>query len=544
LKPFLKIDVFIIFLIFVYSFIVRFFLIGDGLPYTHYWDEPIIGSNSIVAFKDGTFNSGVYSYGNLLFYLNLLINYLYSILYISFDNNVIPFTSPFWEHFYSFKAQIITSKQSGFQWTLSHPIFYYLSRLLFVIFGVGSVCVTFLITKFITNDKWAGYFAALFLSSLPIHIKNSALILPNVPVGFFFLVATFYSLIFLEKRDNSSLIKALLFVGLSGATKLNGFLIALLPLLIIVFLYYKSLLKFSYLHILYFIFIPFLTFIVFSPFIFIESGLAIQQIKHIFNIYAFTGKENQVGDPGIYNIFYQLKQFYKYIGFYQFIFILIGIASCFFNKKLLIIFSTITIYILIFSLFKLNYHRNFILLYPLLSILFGSSIILYTKLNSFKYFNKIKFKELIFLLHLFCCFYAIYSSFNSSYITFIKKETRTIVFSELKSYKTNMLIIPNEFRIHNQDLNNIMFPYSKLNIENISCINKDDILIFPIDLKSRFDNEMNSIIPSEKKEKFQDIYEYITKRKYRLIKGKPVKLKIFNKNPGILIHQFDSNVCF
>ena len=144
----------------LFAFYVRASRADWGLPYLYYWDEPQIASAALRMLKTGNFNPYFYNYGTLPIYINYFIDIFHYLYLMGQPDTASAYLSDL--------ADIKTQFDTNWQWTISHPSFFYWNRMLNVAFGVGSVWMTYLLASLVLRNKWLGLIAAFFLATVPL----------------------------------------------------------------------------------------------------------------------------------------------------------------------------------------------------------------------------------------------------------------------------------------------------------------------------------------------------------------------------------------
>ena len=124
-------------LILAAAFALRGMQAWFGMPYLHYWDEPQTASTALNIIKSGDLNPHFFHYGSLLIYACVLADFVYY-----FFAHDLSLSSSL--HLDSI-SDVVTNADTNWPWTISHPQFYVADRFLIVLFGVGTVAVTYLI---------------------------------------------------------------------------------------------------------------------------------------------------------------------------------------------------------------------------------------------------------------------------------------------------------------------------------------------------------------------------------------------------------------
>ena len=100
-------------------------------------DEPQTASTALNIIKSGDPNPHFFRYGSLLIYACVLADFVY---YFFADD--LSLSSSL--HLDSI-SDVVTNADTNWPWTISHPQFYVADRFLIVLFGVGTVAVTYMI---------------------------------------------------------------------------------------------------------------------------------------------------------------------------------------------------------------------------------------------------------------------------------------------------------------------------------------------------------------------------------------------------------------
>jgi len=208
-------------LLVVFAFLVRERRAHFGLPYVYYWDEPQLASAALQMLKSGDLNPHMYDYGSLLVYIYYLVDIPHFLFLMTQPENS--------NSYINYMSDIATGANTGWYWSISHPSFYFVDRFVNVLFGTGTVILTYFLANRVLMSRWLGLAAASFMAVLGIHIQYSALITPDVPAAFFVTGVVLFSLVFLEGGKLAPLVAALVFCGLGAATKYNSGLSVITP---------------------------------------------------------------------------------------------------------------------------------------------------------------------------------------------------------------------------------------------------------------------------------------------------------------------------
>jgi 4-amino-4-deoxy-L-arabinose transferase-like glycosyltransferase len=183
---------------------LRFWGLGQGIPYAVGVDEPEIMTRVLRMMKTADFNPHFFDYPGLAFYLHLPIAVL----------------------------RFLIGAISGRWRSLDHvgPVDFYLwGRALTALFGVATVYLTHQI-----GLRWGARHALLgagLLAVLPMHVRESHFVLADVPATFFVALTFLLSLIAHERGTSRAFLWAGAAAGLAIATKYHAGVALLLPAL-------------------------------------------------------------------------------------------------------------------------------------------------------------------------------------------------------------------------------------------------------------------------------------------------------------------------
>ena len=443
--------------IIIFAFILRYFYTKLGLPYLYNWDEPQTASTALKIMKTGDFNPHFFNYGSMMIYSNFVVDILH---YLSLMGH--PSTA---ESYLTNMNEIKINADTGWHWTISHPSFYHWNRVLTALLGTGTVFVTYLIGKQVFN-KWIGLVAAIFLAILPFHISQSAWISTDVPVAFFVLTVVLFSILFIEYKKLSYFILSLVFVGISIATKYNAALTMLLPLVALIIVYFQS--RESVKTYMWFLIplIPVAVFFMIMPYAIIDLTTFLKHVGHEVRHYKILGHGSATSKPGWEHFSFQLHQFYNHLGLVNTIVIAIGVIGVFFRPLFIFVLILPAVYVVYMTGMTVNFHRNFVQVYPFFALLFATGIYTVYRTLGFtqkRIMPKIKWIPitLTFLITLSFILPQTFKSISISKITYNSRDTRTNVIEEINKIKNiDKIVIAKELRIHSQDLKHLKIPYA------------------------------------------------------------------------------------
>ncbi|HEY7056281.1 MAG TPA: phospholipid carrier-dependent glycosyltransferase [Vicinamibacterales bacterium] len=184
--------------------LLRFWALGYGLPYSPGVDEPEIVVRAVRMIQTGDFNPHFFFYPSLYIYVQVIVAV----------------------------ARFIFGAIRGEFPTLGSatPVDFYLwGRAVTALFGVATVYLLHL-----AGLRWGARTALLsaaLLAVMPLHVRESHFVLADVPVTFFVTLTFLLSLVAHERSTLGSFVAAGAAAGLATATKYNGVLALVLPLI-------------------------------------------------------------------------------------------------------------------------------------------------------------------------------------------------------------------------------------------------------------------------------------------------------------------------
>ena len=446
----------IIILIIFFAFILRYFQLNIGLPYLYFWDEPLTASNALQMMKTGDYNPHFFKYGSLMIYLNLLIDQLYRI-YLSLAGDL------------ASVKNIRIEADTGWHWTISHPNFYFWNRFLTATMGTATVFITYLVSRSICN-KWTSIISAFFLSVLPIHIVHSGFVTMDAPVALFVSLVVLFSILFIDQKKIIYFILSLICVGFATATKYNSGLTILLPIASLIWISYRDELSHQKFYWLALPCLPAMTFLFIMPYAILDFPTFIKDVLHQINYYNTTGHPGATITPGWDYFSFQIREFYQNIGLTGAILFAIGLAGTISRPVLLLILLFPASYLLFMSGMTVNFHRNFIQVYPFIAVFAG--IAFYNLHVALEHFYP-KLKKPIPIICLAAALILLpraYDAYQTGWVLHNTRDTRSAVIDTLNAMEdVQKIVFARELRVHEQDLNRLKYDYSVHPIELISA---------------------------------------------------------------------------
>lgn len=182
---------------------LRVWNLTAGVPYDVGVDEPQLVDRAIRMMKTGDYHPHFFDYPGLYIYAQLLVGV------------------------FRFIAGAVTGEfRSLAAFTAEH--LYPAARLLTALLGVATVWLTLRV-----GVRWGrreALMGALLLALMPLHVRESHFVLTDVPVTFFVTLALLTSIRAGEHPTLARFAQAGAAAGLAAATKYNGGLVLLLPL--------------------------------------------------------------------------------------------------------------------------------------------------------------------------------------------------------------------------------------------------------------------------------------------------------------------------
>ncbi len=523
-------------LVIVFAFVLRYVRTNLGLPYTYYWDEYQVASNAIKIMKTGDFNPHFFIYGSLMIYLNLIVDVIHYLFLMSQPYNTL--TSP---------NDIKIFTDTHWRWTISHPEFYHWNRVLTVFFSILSIVYLYKLVKLVTKDKWVAFISMYFIVILGVNIDFSAWVINDIPMAFFSLLVTYYSVLFVETLDVKFFYLSLLFVGIGATTKYNEVICIVLPISALLWVYLKKGFKIRKITFFSIFLIPLITFLVIMPFSLLDLPKFLKDVGYEIRLYKATGQKGFFINSGIPNMLFQIGKFYLNIGKVSTLFVIIGIFSLLKKGNGLLRFAFIlpVFYFYYMGSTKEIFHRNFLLIYFFIAILFGLGI---QNLLGFLKFAleklKIKRKEIslfiVILLVLVIFIPKTVSEVKRAIKVYNFKDSRTRVVDILNRKRDiDLVIFAKELRVHRNDLRRLKIKYKVIPLKEIYVKKfkvKNVVYVIPSKMTCYYVN-IKKMSPFKKLKQKKMIIGKMKKNCQILadIGKNPTNFYIYTSNPEVLV---------
>jgi 4-amino-4-deoxy-L-arabinose transferase-like glycosyltransferase len=183
--------------------VLRFWAIGEGIPFALGVDEPELMDRAVTMMKTGDFNPRFFDYPGLYIYVQLAVACV----------------------------RFLAGAAAG-EWPSLGAVgpgdFYLWGRSVTAFLGTLTVLLVYAI-----GTRWGARYALLaagLMAVMPLHVRESHYVLTDVPVTFFVTLTFLLSLRANEQGRAVAFAWAGAAAGLAAATKYNGALAALLPL--------------------------------------------------------------------------------------------------------------------------------------------------------------------------------------------------------------------------------------------------------------------------------------------------------------------------
>ncbi|MEM3036360.1 MAG: glycosyltransferase family 39 protein [Thermoplasmata archaeon] len=533
----LKVIFFITFFILLLSFFVRYIRAPHGLPYLHYWDEPQIASTALNMMKTGDLNPHFFNYPGLIIYSCLFVDILHYYYLMGKDTSTYGSLNQL--------SEIKTKFDTGWHWYVSHPSFYLWNRILIIIFSTITVLIVFLIGKELYNLT-VGAISALLLGLAPIYIQFSVLITTDAPLALFVTLALYFSLKYYLTGKHKFIYLSAVFAGCAISTKYNAFLSILIPLTS----YLVTRNNPNWRDISFLLIIPLITFILLNPFSLLDLDTFLKDTGLEVRHYKVLGHPWAESNPGIDNFLFQLKSFSVNLTWPLLTLSLIGIGDLLLKGRLFFIIMSFPItYFFFMTQQKVNFHRNYLCLYPFICLLtaigFNSLInAIFILLKRFKFKQKKYLSYAQFLPTMILIFFYIgpryISEFRMSFQA-SRPETRTLAiqtinkFLEHRSSDNKIKIgLAKELHFHELDLAKLKCPYSLVSQKDL--LSSADFFDFIIISKYKSFSKINEYICDELN---LSTNEYIFNKKMSVISKYPYDnyafIDVLSENPDIII---------
>lgn len=184
--------------------LLRFWALSQGVPFSVQVDEPEVMVRAVGMMKTGDLHPHFFDYPSLYIYMEALVSV----------------------------ARFLAGAMRG-EWAslaqAPNEAFYLWGRALTALMGTATVWVVFQV-----GMRWSGptaLLAAVMFAVMPLHVRESHFVLTDVPMTFFVMLTLLLSLRAHERSTVRAFALAGAAAGLASATKYNGALAVMMPLL-------------------------------------------------------------------------------------------------------------------------------------------------------------------------------------------------------------------------------------------------------------------------------------------------------------------------
>jgi hypothetical protein len=245
-------------LIFVGALGVRLVGIDFGLPYIYHWDESLLAAPIARFLKTGDLLPHFYHYPTGYIYLQILFAPLSYLLFV-LKNGPAPAAA------------------------MELSDYLLLARATTAVIGAAASVLAFRFATRLWKDSLAGIFAAALLALSPLHATDSRYLTTDIPMATFAFLGVFLLLIYLERKDWTTLIAAAAASGAAAGVKYNAALFTGAALVLL------ALRGTKWTRILAFTAVAFVAFVLLTPGIIFENSLFLDDTIFEINHYFATG---------------------------------------------------------------------------------------------------------------------------------------------------------------------------------------------------------------------------------------------------------------
>lgn len=520
--------------ILIFAFTVRVLRTKVGLPYLYFWDEPQTASNAIQMLKTGNFNPHFFAYGTLTIYINYLVDVIHYLYLLGRPEDAKATLNFMWD--------LKTVWDTKWHWTISHPSFFFWNRLVNALFGSVTVLFVYLLARNLFTYRWASLISALALSVMGVHVGASAIISPDIPTTFFVTAVVLSNMVFIKRVETKYLTWALILCGCAVACKYNSGLVLIVPTTSILMVYFNNRSYFDPRWLKMLVFIPPLTFFICMPYALLDSAAFLHGMGSELRHYKVFGHGGATSEPGWQHMLFQYKAFKDNIGGIGLGLVLLGILNAFRQPKLLLLLLLPIAYFMYMTQMKVNFHRNFILIYPFIAVLFGSAcefiyVIALTLRDKYQMANwglmGVATVTLIVMWLLTLGWKETQTSLEMSNA----RDSRTLIVDRIDALNTRKIYVASELRMHEWDMKRLSTPHDLLTLPEIfSCPSKisDGLVLLPAQIGTVFPSESEKQVMKT----FSGKLKAIDQKKIILIEGKKgneTLLDIYSVDPELVV---------
>jgi hypothetical protein len=291
-------------------------------------------------------------------------------------------------------------------------------------------------------------------------------------------------------------------------------------------------------------FIPAITFFLSMPYAILDFPNFINHVLDEIEHYKHIGHPKSTSIPGWDHFLFQMHNFYENIGLSGTFLVLLGFVGIFLRPLFFLTLLLPVAFILFMSNMKVNFHRNFIQVYPFIAIIVGAAFYyLYKAFHFLGIWFKRKDRMMPIVCTVILVFFVLLPQTYAAYREGIKKyhtrDTRSTAIDLINNMNhVKKIYIAKELKVHEQDINRLKYDYAVQPIEIMSSKKPVDGIIYVLPyMISQVDNYYReevtikqSIIDRINQE---DILQHLD---HNYIEGKPATmLDIFSTSPSLII---------
>lgn len=334
-----------------------------GLPYVHHVDEPHTTVVALEMMKSGDLNPHRFHYGSLNIYMMVAVDALH-FLWLSRSPDPVTGEKVRFE-------EIQPATPDGWRFESSHPSFYLWNRGACSLLGALTALLVFQIGR--RKSALVGLVAAATVAGLAEHIRNSAMVAPDVPVGFFALLAVTLATAYMRSGRTLTLIWSFIAVGLALATKYNVAPLLLTPYLAMVLRHPETGRRPHWLWWGGFS-ITLGTFFVCVPYAFYDIPTFLDHVGFQVAHYSVVGHGPYTVEGGLPHMWRVMEFFASSLTWPGLVAALVGIViSCRSREQAVLYFFPVA-YFLSQTQMEVAFHRNSMALYPYLALGLGFAL--------------------------------------------------------------------------------------------------------------------------------------------------------------------------
>jgi hypothetical protein len=334
----------------------------QGLPYLHHPDEPHTSVVALEMMKTGDLNPHRFNYGSLNIYMMLAVDAAHYIWLCRSPDEVTGKIVTL----ESVESQVIPN----WRWETSHPSFYLWNRGLCALLGTLTCLLLYLIGR--RTSPIVGLTSAAILAALSVHIENSAMVAPDIPVAFFVLLTVTLCSAYMESGRTVTLFWAFAATGLALATKYNVVPLVLVPYSVLAISRRKHAVR---PHWLWWggALTTMGTFLLCMPYALLDLPLFLTNVGFEVSHYSIMGHGPNTVGRGLPHFAWAIEQLSESLSIPGLALAAGGLMVALTNRKLLPLFIFPIVFLFMQTQMVVGFHRNLIVLYPFLALAIGLS---------------------------------------------------------------------------------------------------------------------------------------------------------------------------